>query len=88
MIKETYTTPKSIEDVVTELQKIRTNMTWADIKYLIEDTERLVEEDKMFQDKVAELEDELAELNCEYEDLLEDYKCLKAQSEEGEDGYF
>lgn len=88
MIKETYTTPKSIEDVVRELQKIRANMTWTDIKYLIEDTERLVEEDKSFQSKYTELEDELAELNCEHEDLLEDYKCLKAQLEEGEDDYF
>jgi len=69
MIKETYTTPKSISDVLNELKKIRTNMTWADIAYLIDDVEHLVVEDKAFQSKYAEMELELAKLEDERDEL-------------------
>ena len=62
-------------------------MRWADLTYLIEDVQHLVEEDNSFQSKLSELEDEIATMELEYEDLLEDYKCLKAQIEEGEEDY-
>ena len=87
MINETYTTPKELSEVVTELKKIRTSMRWSDLAYLIEDVQHLVEEDNSFQSKLSDLEDEIATMQLEYEDLLEDYKCLKAQLEEGEEDY-
>lgn len=87
MINETYTTPKELSEVVTELKKIRTSMRWSDLAYLIEDVQHLVEEDNSFQSKLSDLEDEIATVQLEYEDLYEDYKCLKAQLEEGEEDY-
>lgn len=87
MINETYTTPKELSEVVTELKKIRTSMRWSDLAYLIEDVQHLVEEDNFFQSKLSDLEEEIATMQLEYEDLLEDYKCLKAQLEEGEEDY-
>lgn len=87
MINETYTTPKELSEVVTELKKIRTSMRWSDLAYLIEDVQHLVNEEKSFQEDHEDLLVKLAELELEYEDLLEDYKCLKAQLEEGEEDY-
>ena len=87
MINETYTTPKELSEVVTELKKIRTSMKWSDLAYLIEDVQHLVEEEKSFDESRLDLLADLVELEMEYEDLLEDYKCLKAQLEEGEEDY-
>lgn len=87
MINETYTTPKELSEVVTELQKISDNMRWADLTYLIEDVQHLADEEKSFDVSRLDLLADLAKLELEYEDLLEDYKCLKTQLEEGEEDY-